>query len=333
MFSRAPIAVLFSLSFLAIHCDAQSYSSGTDVDNSRLAGMIVSPDGKPAAGIHVELDEASSAVPVTSTYTNRDGTFELYNIPAGNYELVAESENASASNSIVVQSGQPSLQLKLAPVVPPPTEPAPVISVAQMLIPPSAQRLYDKAQMAYRKGKADKALGLVEEALQIEPQYADALTLRGVIELSNNQFDMAQQDLEHAIQVDPNHGGAYITLGAVYNHQGRFDEALLVSRRSLALQPKAWQAYFEMAKASIAKGMYAQGLQLAHQAQRLSGDSFAAVHLVKAYALVPMRLYKSAHYELQAFLKHAPNSSNSKQAEMLMAQVEAAMPANSAAVH
>ena len=49
-----------------------------------------------------------------------------------------------------------------------------------------------------------------------------------------------------------------------------------------------------MAKASIAKGMYDQGLQFAREAQRLSGNSFAAVHLIKAYALMPMRLYKAA---------------------------------------
>ena len=53
-------------------------------------GTVLIPTDAPASGIHVELDDAATAVPVTSTYTERDGTFELYNIPQGNYEVVAE---------------------------------------------------------------------------------------------------------------------------------------------------------------------------------------------------------------------------------------------------
>jgi TolA-binding protein len=72
--------------------------------------------------------------------------------------------------------------------------------------------------------------------------------------------------------------------------------------------------------------MYLQGLQLARQAQRLSGNSFAAVHLIKAYALVPMRLYSDAKYELQAFLSREPKGNSAEQAQTLLAQVEAAVP-------
>jgi hypothetical protein len=35
-------------------------------------------------------------------------------------------------------------------------------------------------------------------------------------------------------------------------------------------------------------------------------DGVAGIHLLKAYALVPMKLYKDAATELQAFLSHAP---------------------------
>jgi TolA-binding protein len=77
--------------------------------------------------------------------------------------------------------------------------------------------------------------------------------------------------------------------------------------------------------------MYAQGLQLARQAQRLSGNSFAAVHLIKAYALVPMRMYKDAKYELQAFLSREPKGNSAQQAQTLLAEVEAALPPSASA--
>ena len=205
--------------------------------------MVLNADGKPASGIHVELDEPFTALPITSTYTERDGTFELYNIPKGNYELVAESTDSLAS-PVIVTPGESHLKLRLQPDGLPAEQLAPTISVAQMMVPESAQKPYRKAQEAYKKQQYDKSLNLVNEALQIEPRFADALTLRGYIELISGDITSAQQDFENAVHVDPNCEKAYLGLGTAYNHQGRFDDAMRASQRSLSLSPKSWQAYF-----------------------------------------------------------------------------------------
>ena len=327
---RPPTVVVLYLSLFALNCGAQLLSNPSPDRNPHpgVQGTVLNPDGRPASGIHIELDEASSALPITSTYTQTDGTFELYNIPAGNYELVAESTDSHTSNPVSVEGGPASLQLHLSRNTAPVLETAPVVSVAQMMAPPSAQKLYRKAQSAFNDRKYDKAISLLDQALQIDPQYADALTMRGLIELGISKTDDARTDFERAIQIDPSCSRAYVALGAVYNHEGRFDEAMRASQRSLALSPRSWQSYFEMAKAAIGRGMYAEGLQFAREAQRLSGNSFAAVHLVKAYALMPMRLYKAARYELQAFLSHHPDGSDTEQARTLLAQIDAAMPAS-----
>jgi tetratricopeptide (TPR) repeat protein len=334
MLHRAPIEVVASIVLFAYACIAQIQAVPNSTQTSDLSpvlqGTVLNADGKPASGIHVELDEPFTALPITSTYTERDGTFELYNIPKGNYELVAESTDALAS-PVIVQPGESHLKLRLERSEPPVEQLPPTVSVAEMMVPESAQKPYRKAMMAYKHQQYDKSLKLVNEALQIEPLFADALTLRGYIELISGDITSAQQDFENAVHVDPNCEKAYLGLGTAYNHQGRFDDAMRASQRSLSLSPKSWQAYFEMAKASIANGMYAQGLQLARQAQRLSGDSFAAVHLIKAYALVPMRMYKDAKYELQAFLSREPKGNSAQQAQTLLAEVEAALPASASA--
>lgn len=329
MLHRAAIEVLVSIVLFTCAGIAQIEASPNltqaGTPSPSLQGMVLNADGKPASGIHVEVDEPFTALPITSTYTERDGTFELYNIPDGNYELVAESTD-SVANPVIVTAGESHLRLRLQRA-PAPEQFPPTVSVAQMMVPESAQKPYRKAMAAFRNQHYERSLKLVNEALQIEPHFADALTLRGHLELANGSIASAQQDFEDAVHIDPACGKAYVGLSIAYNHQGRFDDAMRASQRSLSLIPKSWQAYFEMAKASIAKGMYAQGLQLARQAQRLSGNSFAAVHLIKAYALVPMRLYKDAKYELQAFLSREPKGSGAQQAQTLLAQVEAELPA------
>lgn len=327
MYLSASLATLLTLSLIALPASAQlsqAFASALPVNLnlSAIHGTVLSAAGEPASGIRVELNQTGTAIPVTSTYTERDGTFELYNIPEGNYDVVAESTDAHVDDHIQVQPGQSQLQLRLRSDAAPTQDPPATVSVAQIMVPESAAKLFRKAQAAFDHRKYDKAKALLDNALQIHPQYPQALTLRGLIETSNGDLPAAQLDLEGAIRVDPAYSPAYVGLGVIYNHQGRFDDAMRVSQRSLTLAPKTWQGYFEMAKATIAKGMYEKGLQLAVQAQRLSGNSFAAVHLIKAYALLPMRFYKDARYELQAFLSRDPNSDGARQAKTLLAEID-----------
>ena len=335
----ASLVTLFTLSLLTLSASAQlnqAFSSSSPITvhpiSNIVRGTVLRPDGRPASDVRVELDQDGTAIPVGSTYTQPDGAFELYNIPGGSYELVAESKDARVDQHVQFQSGESEVQLRLPRNASPTPNMAPTVSVVQMLVPESAQKLLQKALAAFEHGRYDKSKSLLDSALQIDPQYAEALTLRGSIEMSQGDLSGAQQDLERAVQVDPNYSGAYAELGAIYNHQGRFDDAARVSERSLTLSPRSWQGYFEMAKAAIGKGMYEKGLQLAARAQRLSGNSFAAIHLIKAYALLPMRFYKDARYELRAFLAREPNSSNARQAQMLLAEIDS-MPATAAPSH
>jgi tetratricopeptide (TPR) repeat protein len=333
----ASLATLFTLSLVTLSVSAQinqAFSGPITVHtiSNIVRGTILRSDGRPASDVHVELDQDGTAIPVSSTYTEQDGAFELYNIPGGSYELVAESKDARVDQHVQLQSGESEVQLRLPRNTASIQEAAPTVSVVQMMVPESAQKLLRKALAAFEHGNYDKSKSLLDSALQIDPQYAEALTLRGSIEMSQGDLSGAQQDLERAVQVDPNYSGAYVELGAIYNHQGRFDDATGVSERGLTISPRSWQGYFEMAKAAIGKGMYEKGLQLAARAQRLSGNSFAAVHLIKAYALLPMRFYKDAKYELQAFLSREPNSSNARQAQMLLAEIDS-MPSSTVEAH
>ena len=57
------------------------------------------------------------------------------------------------------------------------------------------------------------------------------------------------------------------------------------------------------------------------QAERLGGNAYGEVHLVKAYALIPLKLYKEARYELQASLTREHGGSVADQAKTMLAQV------------
>ena len=326
MVSRACVVMLL-LSFLWVNplarAQAPHSSSQDNAEIAALEGKVLNPDGQPLSGIRIELDDANTAMPVTSVYTQQDSTFELYNIPKGNYEVVAESADFEIGNPVLADTERPSLQLQLPSRTSAPAPLDATTSVARLLVPSKAQKLYDQAFKDFSAGKYDKAEKQLDAALQIDEDFPDALTLRGVIELNKPNIPLGQQFLEHAIKVDPSDSAAYIALAAVYNHQGRFDEAMLASQKGLSLSPRTWQAYVELAKASIAKSMYENGLKFIRQAERLGGNTYAGIHLLKAYALIPMKLYKEARYELQASIARERHGQMADQAKQILAQLDA----------
>ena len=113
------------------------------------------------------------------------------------------------------------------------------------------------------------------------PNYAEALTLRGVLALNQQDSQAAIADLDKAIQADGNYAMAYMVMGSALNMQSKFDEAIRSLQRGQSLAPNYWQGYFEMGKSYIGKADYpvcaaAVGARAKSRASGLSADLLAA---------------------------------------------------------
>ena len=288
-----------------------------------VEGRVVNPRGQPLAGAHIELDEARTALPVISTFTHADGTFELYNIPSGEYEIVAESADAEVSDIVTVDRRSRALELRFDTSGPSAVDRSATISVAQILAPQKAQKLYQKAREAFVRSDYASARTVVQQALQVERNYADALTLQGLIELGNTDPRVPQRSLEQALRLNPNDTSAAIALSAIYNALSRSADALRLATRASSLNPKSWQARLEIAKASIAQNLFAEGMSAIRQAERLGGTRQPEVHLVKAIGLFHLKYYRESKYEVQAAIARDQNHACDERARSLLAQLDA----------
>ena len=332
MFFPASLATLLLALFFTIQANAQYGAQYSELltNPSRLgsnagsvSGSVLGPQGNPAAGVRVKLQDAYSHSTIASSYTQQNGTFELYNIPAGRYQVVAQSGISQTSDVVSVAFGQTNVTLRFLQDTARDGN-RDTVSVAEMLVPKKARSFYQKAREACSHGKFDDAKELLDRALQLHPHFAEALTLRGLIQLRGDQIEQGRQSFEQAIQYDPAYSPAYVALAAVYNAQAHYDDALRTLELGTAIAPMAWQGYCEMAEASIGKGLYGNGLQLAEKAEQLNGNKLAAIHLLKAYAMIPLKFYSRAKEELQAYLQREPKGGDAEQARHLLAQLNAA---------
>src|ERR1700727_2805702 len=151
-------------------------------DNNTISGTVQDMNNKPLKDVRVEL-RGSSSSPVDSAVTDASGNFQFSMVVAGPYTAVAcsglqqASERVDASVASVVNLRMPANN---------PTDGTSgnSISVAQYRIPGKARDEYRKAQELLEKRKTDDANKHLAKALELCPNYADALTLRGVVKLN-----------------------------------------------------------------------------------------------------------------------------------------------------
>ncbi|MGC2695287.1 MAG: tetratricopeptide repeat protein [Candidatus Angelobacter sp.] len=292
-------------------------------DNGSVAGTVRDMNNKPLKDVRVELVDTKRSV-VSAVYTNSYGTFEFSNVAMGIYSIVATAGLHQASERLDLNGLNSNVSLRIE------TNDKPddgvsgsAISVAQYKVPGKARDEYHKARDQMEKGKLDEAGKHIEKALAIYPGYADALTLRGILELNHQNPDAAIADLDKAIKSDGNYAMAYMVMGSALNMQSKFDEALRALQHGESLAPNYWQAHFEMGKAYIGKADYPAALRQLQRAQSMAPTEYPLIYLLQAHALLSMKQYAEAMTALQSYLQKEPHDPNSAEAHKMLEQAQA----------
>jgi Tfp pilus assembly protein PilF len=297
--------------------------SAAHSDNRSISGTVQDTQNNGLKDVHVELADANGVV-VSSAYTNQSGHFEFTRISPGTYTVVATSGLQQASERVDASNFSNSVNVRLQGV----GKPADgvegnSISIAQYRVPAKAREAYRTAHEAVEKGKMDDAHKHLTKALELCPNYAEALTLRGVLALNQQDSQAAITDLDKAIQADGNYAMAYLVMGSALNMQGKFDEAIRSLQRGQSLAPNYWQGYFEMGKSYIGKANYPDALRQLERAQSLAPGDYPLISLLRAHALLAMKQFPEAMTALQAFLQKDPQGPNSDKARKMLEEAQA----------
>ncbi|MGC2743694.1 MAG: tetratricopeptide repeat protein [Candidatus Angelobacter sp.] len=294
-------------------------------DNRSITGVVQDNQNNGLNDVRVEITDASGST-VGASYTNPSGHFEFDRLSPGLYTVVATSGLQQASERVDATNFSNSVSVRMQGAGTPPDGVAGnSISIAQYRIPAKAREAYRKAHEAVEKGKLDDANKHLAKALELSPNYADALTLRAVLELNQRDSQSAIADLDKAIQADGNYGMAYMVMGSALNMQGKFDEAIRTLQRGQSLAPNYWQGYFEMGKSYIGKADYPDALRQLERAQSLAPADYPLISLLRAHALLAMKQFPEAMSALQAYLQKDPHGPNSAQAHKMMEQAQGYM--------
>lgn len=298
-------------------------------NSGRITGTVRTADGHAVSNAKIEVNEIGGRNTFASVRSDSKGSFALYNISPGTYEITASAGVNEAHERVEIgpMSGDSSVDFRLANKT---GDSVPgsgsTVSFSQFSVPDKARALYENALQFMYHGKLDDARSKVTKALAICPKFPQALTLRGMLQADAGKREEAIADYQQAIQYDANYAGAYLAMASLFNSIGRFDESRPILDQAERLAPDAWQTYFELARASLGKGQFAEALRNADRSSELQGGSQKEVpelHLVRGYALIGLTEMPRAAHEFETFLAREPHGELANRAHEILEKLRA----------
>jgi tetratricopeptide (TPR) repeat protein len=278
-----------------------------------IQGQVSLPEGMPVGQAIVTLI-SSSGVP-RQTYTTDQGRFEFQGIPEGGYSLTAKSltdprltadpveadTSRTATGSLHVKL---TLRREVAAAVPK----AAVITAAEAAqkVPKQARKAFSDGVKFRKENQPEKALQSLGLAVELYPEYFQALTERGDLLVFQRRLAEATEDFERALKANPRYGPALRGAGYCKLEGREFAAAAEHLERATAAQPDEANtylllgiAYLELDRREQARTALVKALSF-NTARELR----AHIHLGNLYARE--RRYEEAAEELRKYLEANP---------------------------
>jgi len=87
------------------------------------------------------------------------------------------------------------------------------------------------------RGKADRAIKHLQEAIKLDPGYSEAYQSLGMALVRKNKFEEASLYFEKALKLNPDYYSAHNNLGALLIRAGKYSTALVHLEKALKLNP------------------------------------------------------------------------------------------------
>lgn len=175
--------------------------------------------------------------------------------------------------------------------------------LAVLGLPNDANAHYLAGNAFWRDGSLDQAVQEFERAIEINPDYNDALVQLGYVLCEHDNPEAALGPFQQALQLDPTQADVYFQIGEIYLGDQQWDKAGSMYRETLRIAPDAVRAYRQLGW--IASRQDRQGDAVRYYEQGLDIDpADSELHAGIAAVFEASKDYSAAtdHYQLALLL-------------------------------
>ena len=297
-------------------------------------GTVRDDDGRVISSVRVSLVDENYQ-PKGTVITDSTGHYKFRNLRAGSYYLRVEPTGLpyeEYSKQIDLYSMTPR-----ASTLEEPTVEDIVLTrkrsqsnaigttgvVFVQAIPPKARQEFDQAVNSIKGKNSVVAIAKLKRAIEIFPDYFDALELLGTQYVKLAQFDTAIPILTRAIAVNNKSASSMYALGVAHLKLGQLNESIEALRSAIVLSPVNPNSYLMLGLAYGEAGSLDQAEAALKKAYAQGGADASDAHLYLAGIYNKREKFGDAWRELEQYLKETKGLKDKTQIKEMIARLKA----------
>lgn len=195
-----------------------------------------------------------------------------------------------------------------------------VISIkeASQQIPKEARKALGKAQKYREQKKFEAALVELDKAISIYPDYFQAFTEKGEVQINSGQTQEALDNFGRAIEIFPAYEPAVSGAGYCMLTLGRYELSVALLEKAVYLDATRSQTLMFLGIANLALSRWQKAQGALERALKIDAAGAVSAHIYLADAFAGQGLYNRAADQLRTYLQlnpAAPNADRLRQRE------------------
>lgn len=284
--------------------------------STMIRGKVLDAKNQPIQGAVITIEALDSSGRKLTTKTDKKGEFVQLLTASGGYRVTASDPKAgTASNDTKVSLGKVS---EMTIVLAPTTAANDSAKAAEL------KKAFEEGVAASRAGNNDLAIEKFTAAMVTSPQCFDCQFNIGVAYMAKKDDKSAEAAWKKALEIKPDYAEALNALSTLYNNQKRFDEAAAMSAKAASSGGGGGgsaDAIFNQGIILWNQGKIADAKVKFEEALK-ANPQHADAHYQFGMALLNEGKLQEAVAEFESYVKLAPDGQYSTQAKGMIAQLK-----------
>jgi len=297
---------------------------------NRIEGQVYDPNHRPVENVYVELLNDVDSV-IQRTKTNSAGRFTFSGVPPGRLTVkvlpFGTNLMEQTQEVVVIQTTlgndieyvditlRYDKQSREAAI-----EKAPGVIFVQE-IPAAAKKSYTEGIADLAKHQ-EKGLEELQAAINIFPDYFDALDSLGREFISRRMYEKGYPYLLRAIDINPRSSSSYYSLGYAFYQMKQYPAALEAAKATTFLAPASMEAQLLYGTILRINGSYTEAEKALLQANSLAKKMNSETHWQLALLYNRLNRTQDTINELETFLKLVPDSPDKNKIRDMIAKLK-----------
>ncbi len=125
----------------------------------------------------------------------------------------------------------------------------------------------------FLEGRVDEAVAQFQKALETQPDFAEARNNLGLALLQKGRVDEAIAQFQQTLEIQPDSAEAYNNLGTAFSRKGQLDKAIMYSQKALEIQPDYAEAHNNLGSALFLEGRVDEAIAQFQKTLEIQPDS------------------------------------------------------------